>query len=360
MSPRWWEGTDLIVTGRGDNEGYHLWIGRERERYAMRPLASIQPNGFTDDTWLGYQCVTGDGLHVVVTVAPRMAVNKPELRDRGGLTYLVNIRTGKVRPAVRGIAFKYHATGCGTGSDVALLRHLDRDQRRSELLRLDAGTGEVSLVSTVNGQLTSPVPSGAGILALRGRTLVRVAKGQPVPTVVARVAGEPYRLTATPTGADLLVDNGNDVRVQRWDTAGLREVAAGPAGGVQLFPGSRGANVTLGATPAERRRNRPPQACPPAGPARRTRRIRPFRCGREGPRRRRPSACRARSCWPRWNRRPPMATTMRARTCPVRRCSPLTAPGWIGRLRSAGRRRSPRRCRARSAVPPRRNGRSPA
>ncbi|MET7710424.1 hypothetical protein [Micromonospora sp. NPDC005413] len=70
----------MIVTGRGDHDGYHLWVGRERERYAMRPLASIQPNGFADDTWLGYQCVTGDGRHVVVTVAPRMAVNKPELR----------------------------------------------------------------------------------------------------------------------------------------------------------------------------------------------------------------------------------------------------------------------------------------
>lgn len=246
VSPRWWDGTDFLVTGRGDANGYHLWLGLERERYALRPLASIRPNGYADDEWLGYQCVTGDGRHVAVTVAPRRAINRPVVRDRGGLTYLVDIRTGKVRPVVHGIAFKYHATGCGTGSAVALLRHLDTDQRRTELLRLDATTGKVTRVATVDGQVTSAVPSGTGLLALRGRAVVRVTAGASASEVVAKVGGEPFRLTATPDGADLLVRNGPTVDVQRWDGARLSRIGAGPAGRVQLHGGLAGKNVTVG------------------------------------------------------------------------------------------------------------------
>src|SRR5204863_7526338 len=43
VDPQWWRGTDFIVTGRGDTSGYHLSLGREREEYAFRPLATIQP-----------------------------------------------------------------------------------------------------------------------------------------------------------------------------------------------------------------------------------------------------------------------------------------------------------------------------
>jgi hypothetical protein len=102
VDAQWWRGTDFIVTGRGDTDGITCQSGWEREKYAFRPLATIQPAGYDGDAWLGYQCVTGDRRHVMVTVLPRWAVNRPERRARGAPAYVVNVATGRVRPAAKG------------------------------------------------------------------------------------------------------------------------------------------------------------------------------------------------------------------------------------------------------------------
>jgi hypothetical protein len=246
-----------VHDGRGDTGGYHLSVGLERQKYVLRPLATIQPNGYAGDDWLGYQCVTGDRRHVVVTLAPRWAVNRPELRDRGALVYVVDVPSGRVRPAVKGVAFKYHAVGCGTGGKVALLRHLGHDQARSELLVLDTATARTRLVATVPGHLTSPIPDDHGVLALQGRSIVRLPLwASPARKVgrVASMAGEPYRLTAAAKGeADLLVlGDGSSVELQRLSGRTLRRVGSGRAGEVQLFGGAAGRNVVLGLPDAVR------------------------------------------------------------------------------------------------------------
>lgn len=246
----WATGTDFVVTGRGDGEGYHLSIGLEREKYAFRPLATIQPAGYDGDDWLGYQCVTGDRKHVVVSVLPRWAVNRLNLRDRGALVYTVDVKTGAVRPVAQGIAFKSHAVGCGTGAEAGLLRHLGRDQERTELLTLDTARGAVRPLGTVTGQLTNPVPTGDGkLLALRGNTVVRLAPGATQPERVATAQGEPYRLTAAAGGtADVMVLRDKQVDVARVTGGRLERWAGGTAGQVQLLPAAAGRNVVVGAT----------------------------------------------------------------------------------------------------------------
>ncbi|MET9631235.1 hypothetical protein ABZX92_27610 [Lentzea sp. NPDC006480] len=249
VDPGWWRGTDLMVTGQGDSRGYHLYLGREREKYAFRPLASIQPGGYDADEWLGYQCVTGDRSTVAVTLLPRGAVNKPVLRDRGGLSYLVDIATGKTRPVAKGVAFKYHATGCGAGSEVALLRHLGDDQARTELLKVDARTGVTARAGTVAGQLTSAVPTRDGLLALRGNGVVRI-NGDSEPTVQATVDGEPFRLTSGPDGAvNVLVKKPDVVELQELRGTSLRLLGSGA--NTRLFAGADGRNTAFGLVRSE-------------------------------------------------------------------------------------------------------------
>jgi hypothetical protein len=275
VDDRWWEGDDFLVTARPSAEGYSLLIGWERQKYVFRPLATIQPGGYGDDVWLGYHCLTGDRQHVVVSLLPRWAVNRLALRDRGALVYVVTVATGEVRPLVKGVAFKRHAVGCGAGSQLALLRHLDTDQARTELLVADAARASVRSVGTFQGQLTWPVPGPGGrVLALRNSTVVEATAGRPSLEPVTRVAGEAYNLVATSDGRTSLLALGQDRRVTGFDLAGRRavEVGSGPADQVRLLRTARnGAFFGL-----DRLRSRPatPAAIPTApgaggGPPRR-------------------------------------------------------------------------------------------
>ncbi|WP_162795708.1 hypothetical protein [Nonomuraea lactucae] len=247
VSPTWWKGTDFIVTGRGDTAGYSIYIGREKDKYVFRPLATIQPHGYAEDEWLGYQCVAGDRKSVIVTVLPRWAVNKPILRDRGALAYSVSLVDGTVKPVANGVAFKYHALGCGTSSVVVLLRHLATDQAATEILAYDLDTGRTTSYATVHTQLTSPVPVAGRVLALRGTQVVEVGRDALQPKVVARTTGQAFQLAAGENGTvDLLSMDGKDVRVQVLEGTRLRALAKGPAHSVQLFSGLGGHNTAVG------------------------------------------------------------------------------------------------------------------
>src|SRR5687768_9333072 len=73
--PAWRRSTDFAIHTKGDSQGYHLSIARERERFVSRPLATIQPGGYSEDDWLGYHCVTGNLEYVMAVVLPRGEIN---------------------------------------------------------------------------------------------------------------------------------------------------------------------------------------------------------------------------------------------------------------------------------------------
>ena len=56
------------VGGVGDTDGYHLSIFTADK--GLRPLATINPGGGSDQRWVGRQCLTGDGRTAAVMVAP--------------------------------------------------------------------------------------------------------------------------------------------------------------------------------------------------------------------------------------------------------------------------------------------------
>ena len=229
----WFDGDDVIVTSHGSSSGFQLFLGRQDEAYAFRGLATIQPGGDSTDDWLGYQCLTGDRRFVVAVVLRRGQLNRAESRDRGALAYAVSVADGTVRPLAAGVAFKRHAVGCGTGSRVALLRHLGTDQEASEVIEFDARTGDEVATTDVEGQLTHPVPATPrGVLGIRGRSVLALSDG--ATKVLATFPGSPQALQPRAAGgADVAVDLGPARRLYRVDARGTTTV--GPtAPGIDL------------------------------------------------------------------------------------------------------------------------------
>lgn len=235
ISPKWWEGDDILLTGRSHSDGYTVYVAQEKEKYVLRPLATIRPTGYDADDWLGYTCLTGDRRFAVATLLPRWAVNVPRLRDRGALAYVVSTATGKVWPLANEVAFKYHATNCGAGSKVALMRNLGEDQQSSEILVADAVTRQVTSLGVVKQQLTSPVPDGGTAVALGKGGILTLQPGGKTSLRARVLSGLPYRLVSRGTRQTVAVLRGAMVEAYAVDNGRLSLVASGPKADGQIF-----------------------------------------------------------------------------------------------------------------------------
>jgi hypothetical protein len=238
---------DKIFKGEGDTKGYHVYVATGDRGWNWDALATIQPRSYSDDEWIGYQCVTGNAKYVVAVIAPRFFANRPELKDRGAMAYSISAKTGKVRPLSSGISLKYHTPGCGLGNSVALTRNLGRDQARTEVLLADASTSKITSRASVNGQVTSVVPTKQGIVGSMGGSLVRVGKHST--KVLAKLSGSAYSLRPNGHGIDFLeTSTGAKSRIRTLRGHKVRTVGFGSTMGTKLFLGRGGRTVVSGAT----------------------------------------------------------------------------------------------------------------
>lgn len=144
LGPGWWTSRDVMLESSEDSSGYHLFLAKGSLAYAWQPLATLRPGGLDVAAWSGYSCLTGDGRYAVAVVAPSYYANNQMLRDRGAFAYVVDVRSGTVRPVVAGVALKYYSPGCGSGDVVTLTRNLGEDQGRTELISVNAVTATIS------------------------------------------------------------------------------------------------------------------------------------------------------------------------------------------------------------------------
>ncbi len=163
LGPNWWRGKDQIFTAVGDSHGVHYYVASESEGYYWRPLATILPSGADASDWTSYFCVSGDSRYILATVFPTLADNHPALEDHGALAYVINAATGSVRPLVAGVAMYYDAAGCGTGDTGVLSSFPHGGENRTDLVTVDLAAARVAGVRRVDGQVTSAVPTSAGI-----------------------------------------------------------------------------------------------------------------------------------------------------------------------------------------------------
>lgn len=247
LGKAWRKSTDVLVTGAGDTDGYHLYVARESDAFGWSTLATLTSSSLAVGPWTGAVCVTGSGRYAVAVFAPKKAANKPELSRAGALAAVVEIATGKATHVATGVELAYFNPACGPGDRALLTRSVGDDfALTTELLTVDAAEGRVTKTRRVDGQLTTPAPAPDGDYGILGGQLVRVeATGKT--TRLARPQGQPFAVQATAgSGIDLVSVDGEQAVAQRFRDGRLTVTATGPRERLQLFGQRGGRNALVG------------------------------------------------------------------------------------------------------------------
>ncbi|MGW6930063.1 GDSL-type esterase/lipase family protein [Lentzea sp. NPDC054927] len=210
----WQQSKDLAWTTSGDGDGFHVLVADAASGYTWRTAATLSEAGFDSDQWIGNACVTESGHRAVVVYAPRIFTNKENFAGRGAFTALVDLRTGAVTKLPIRSSLAYFNPGCGTG-ETAVVTQEGEDLGRTKLTKVDAGAAELGQQVEVTGQVTSAVPTTAGIVAAAGRSLVKIDdKG--ARTQVAVTTGTPFSVRADADGGVVYLERlGEQVRARR-------------------------------------------------------------------------------------------------------------------------------------------------
>ncbi|MER5642650.1 hypothetical protein ABT095_37655 [Kitasatospora sp. NPDC002227] len=168
--------------------------------------------------------------------APRQFANRNEFFDRGAFVAVVDLQSGVVNKLPFTASLAYYNPGCGADERVALtsLGTAADGKSVSTVRVLDAATGRVVQQYEASGQLTSAVPFGGGVAAVRGAELVAVNdKGQE--RSLSREAGTPFRLQPdTAGGLAYQVPVGKQVQVRRMAAGHSTLVGTGALGQIQV------------------------------------------------------------------------------------------------------------------------------
>jgi len=213
----WQSSDDVAWTTVGDGTGFHVLAAAAKDAYQWHTVATLTEPGFDADQWIGNACVTGSGRHLVVVYGPRTFTNKPDLFGRGGFTATVDLHTGAVVKLPIQSTLAYFNPGCGTAENAVVTQVGGDDQSaaRTRLTTVDAAAGRLGRSVVVQGELTSAVPTGTGMMAAASGALVSVSStGQTKP--VAAAAGVPFRLHPDGDGGVVFMDHaGTSTRVRR-------------------------------------------------------------------------------------------------------------------------------------------------
>jgi hypothetical protein len=207
--PRGWRTSeDRLWTARGDRDGLHLLAADLGDGYSWRTVATLREPGFETSSWVGNTCLTTSGRYVVATYAPREFTNHEDSFLRGAFTAVVDLESGDVRRLPIRSTMAYHNPGCGHGEEAVIAQQRSGENAdtgaATRLFRVDAASGEVSAPVTIPGQVTSAIPTRAGIVAAAGRSVVAVEPSGSV-RVLAPAATVPADLTLDARGDVLYV-----------------------------------------------------------------------------------------------------------------------------------------------------------
>ncbi|MEI5097647.1 GDSL-type esterase/lipase family protein [Streptomyces sp. PmtG] len=234
---------DTAWTTIGDATGFHLMTADEADGYRWKTAATLTEPGFFDtDTWIGNACVTASGDRALVAYAPRTFTNKPDLMARGAFTATVDLKTGAVRKLPYQASLAYFSPGCGDGEQAVLSQFTDEktsDENETRLITIDARTGKTAGSVTVEGQVTSAVPTREGIVAAQGNAIVRIGEDAK-PQLVTRTDNVPFSLSVTRGGGLAFLDRGRDAKAAKGAAQrGAAKAPAGPASKVKYLTGGQ-------------------------------------------------------------------------------------------------------------------------
>ncbi|GLZ33091.1 hypothetical protein Lesp02_52790 [Lentzea sp. NBRC 105346] len=210
----WQQSGDRAWTTSGDADGFHILVADASTGYTWRTATTLSEAGFDADQWIGNACVTESGKRAVVVYAPRIFTNKEKFSGRGGFSALVDLDTGAVTKLPIRSSLAYFNPGCGTGESAVFTQEGD-DALKTGLTKLDAAAAKLDRRIEVEGQVTSAVPTKAGIIAAGHESLVKIdEKG--VRTRIAAATGTPFLLRPDGDGGVVFLERlGDKARARR-------------------------------------------------------------------------------------------------------------------------------------------------
>ncbi|MFE2974176.1 GDSL-type esterase/lipase family protein [Streptomyces sp. NPDC059258] len=246
--------SDTAWTTIGDATGFHLLTADEADGYRWKTAATLSEPGFFDtDTWIGNACVTASGDRALVAYAPRTFTNKPDLMARGAFTAVVDLNSGKLTKLPFQASLAYFSPGCGDGEQAVLSQFTDEtasDRNETRLITVDARTGKTQQKITVDGQVTSAVPTRDGIVAAQGNAIVRITEDGES-ELVTRTDNTPFSLSVTKDGGIAFLDRrhdaraAKDVRARAADAKPVEAASAGSTSRVKYLTGGQVKDVDV-------------------------------------------------------------------------------------------------------------------
>ena len=245
LGTNWQKSSDVLVTGSGDEDGFHIYVARESSAFAWTTVATLTASALDFGRWSGSVCLTGSGRYAVAVFAPAIAANKPALLQAGALAAVVDLTTGKAQQVATGVEFSYFNPSCGPTDRALITRSLGAEGGQTDLLTVDAAAGKVTQTRHINDQVTNPTAGPDGDYAIAAGGLVRIGSAGEL-TRLAKPQGRPFALRATgSSGVDMVSVDGDRAVAQRLQNGQLTTVATGPRNRLQLF-GQGVQNVLVG------------------------------------------------------------------------------------------------------------------
>ena|GEM_PF-1504529 len=205
----WQDSDDIAWMLSGDSAALHVFVSRMSEGYQWREIAALRVVGLETDRWIGNACLTSDERWLAIVFAPRSFTNDETLFTRGGFAAVVDVTTGEVTHLTGGYSLSYFNPGCGVGDRVALSQFSNQDATR--IVEFSASAPSDTNVVEVADQVTSVVPTSAGLVGALGQSVVRVEADGQVSTMV-EADGVVFDLAVTTDGVAYLQHDGEQAQ----------------------------------------------------------------------------------------------------------------------------------------------------
>ncbi|MFB7674477.1 hypothetical protein ACFC26_23995 [Kitasatospora purpeofusca] len=242
----WKKSKDVLVTGVGDENGFHLYRAPENKAFTWATLATLTGPLAEGGRWSGNVCVTGSGRYAIAVYAPTAVANRAEGLEQGGYAAVVDTVTGQARNVTSGVSLAYFSPACGAGDRVLLSRYSGPEGRTTEVLTVDAGTAKVTGTVRSEEQITNLTPSTTGDYGVASGSVVKIGSdGRTAPVV--KPAGAVFALNAAPDGGlDLISAKEKRAVAEHWSPDGLTGLGDAPLDRLQLFRLGDGRSAFVG------------------------------------------------------------------------------------------------------------------
>ncbi|MFI0154334.1 hypothetical protein [Streptomyces lydicus] len=243
LGKSWKQSKDRAVIGVADVKAFKILAADEAKAYDWKTVAALAEPAMPADSWIGNQCVM-DRDHVAAVYAPRTFTNKPDLMQGGAFAAIINTTTGAVTKLPFTASLAYFDPTCNpqthTAAFTAYRDMNDPAKTTTRVLTVDTA-GKTTAAPAVDGQVTSAVPMGNGVVAARGRQLVRIDTSGSV-TKLTTAGSTPFDIHLA-AGKIVFADRKNDTTAQVKVFTGHRRpalVASGPLSDMDLHQGEGG------------------------------------------------------------------------------------------------------------------------